>query len=40
MGGIPVDEVNLALHLLLYRREIKMAQADIWILAEAQCHSP
>ena len=32
MTGIPVDDVNIALHWLLYRRELVMASPRTWTL--------
>ena len=41
MGGIPLDEVNIALNWLLYHRQLTMAAADQWILEEdASCRIP
>lgn len=32
MSGIPLDDVNAALHWLLHRRELVMAAPDYWII--------
>lgn len=34
MTGIPLDDVNSALHWLLYRGELTMATPDTWTLGE------
>jgi len=34
MTGIPLDDVNLALHSLLYRRELTMVGPDTWTPGE------
>lgn len=35
MTGIPLDEVNMALHWLLYRRELTMSARTAWTLGDA-----
>jgi hypothetical protein len=34
MTGIPLDEVNVALHWLLHRRELTMAGPQTWVVTE------
>jgi hypothetical protein len=38
MTGIALDDVNVALHWLLYRRELTMDGPHTWTLGEKQCH--
>ena len=40
MAGIPLDDVNVALHWLLYRRELTMAEPGTWTLGERSCPIP
>lgn len=41
MSGIPLDEVNIALHWLLFNRQLKMAAPNQWILEEDEpCRIP
>lgn len=40
MAGIPLDDVNVALHWLLYRCELTMAEPGTWTLGERSCPIP
>jgi transcriptional regulator with XRE-family HTH domain len=35
LTGIPLDEVNIALHWLLYRRQLVMSSPQTWTLGDA-----
>jgi transcriptional regulator with XRE-family HTH domain len=35
LTGIPLDDVNIALHWLLYRRQLVMSAPQTWTLGEA-----